>query len=271
MAHIPYGYRIEKGVALLEQEKALQVQQMFEEYQNGLGLQAIADKLQMHCSHSKIGRILDHPVYMGTDFYPAIIEKSQWEEVAEKRKEKAILLGRDKATRKNIKESDLNGLVYCKKCGSPYKRYRIKGNIKWLCSRNYNGWVEHCDSPVFTEEQLQQAFMDFINNLNLEEISEKPKDTPMIIEEKYQDPLKQAEYAYSHCKVEDFTYQTNKLLQYLKQKPTSFDGSFMKKIIKRMTISENSFSFELINHKIMERRNAYGRESSIRNTSESEI
>ena len=116
-----------------------------------------------------------------------------------------------------------------------------------------------------------QSFMDFINNLNLEEISEKPKETPMIIEEKFQDPLKQAEYAYSLCKVEDFTYQTNKLLEYMKQKPTSFDGSFIKKIIKRMTISEDEISFELINHKILERRNAYGRESSIRNTSESEV
>ena len=75
MAHIPFGYKIEKGVALLEEEKALQVQQIFEEYRDGLGLQAIADKLNMNCSHSKIGGILDNCVYMGTDFYPAIIEK----------------------------------------------------------------------------------------------------------------------------------------------------------------------------------------------------
>ena len=251
MVRIPYGYKIEKGVALLQKEKALQIQQIFEEYLNGFGLQAIADKLHMNCSHTKIGRILDDAHYIGDDFYPAIVEKTIWEEVAKKRKEKAASLGRDKTTRSMIKESGFYGLVYCETCGSPYKRYRIKGKIKWLCGRNYNGWVEHCDSPVFTEEQLEVAFMNLLYHLEEKELSEKPKEAPIIIEENFQDPLKQAEYAYSLCKVEDFEYQTKKLLEHLKEKPISSDGAYMKKMIKRITISEDGISFELINHKIV--------------------
>ncbi len=77
----------------------------------------------------------------------------------------------------------------------------------------------------------------------------------MVIEKKYDDPLKQAEYAYSLVEADDFDYMTEKLINIIKNVPAAFDGKFMSKVVKRITVFNSGAAvFELINGKI------YGKE-----------
>ena len=79
----------------------------------------------------------------------------------------------------------------------------------------------------------------------------KHSKKPINIEKKFDNPFKQAEYAYSLTQIDDFEYQTEKLLMALQEPPVEFDGEFMKKIIKRIEVTANgNINFILINDKM---------------------
>ena len=42
MAHVPYGYRIENGVAVIDEVRGEQIKALFQGYLEGLGLQMLA-------------------------------------------------------------------------------------------------------------------------------------------------------------------------------------------------------------------------------------
>lgn len=60
------------------------------------------------------------------------------------------------------------------------------------------------------EQEFEEAFMKALSNID--------------IEIKYGDQFKQVEYAYSLIQIDDFEYQTDKLLDILKSAPIQFDG-----------------------------------------------
>ena len=42
MAHVPYGYRIEKGIAIIDEHRGAQIKELFQAYLEGVGLQTLA-------------------------------------------------------------------------------------------------------------------------------------------------------------------------------------------------------------------------------------
>jgi Recombinase. len=75
MRTIPYGYRIENGLAVVEENEAKILQQAYELYLAGDSLQAIANKLGIDRNPSSMSNLLADRRYLGTDFYPSIINK----------------------------------------------------------------------------------------------------------------------------------------------------------------------------------------------------
>ena len=74
----------------------------------------------------------------------------------------------------------------------------------------------------------------------------------VAIKSQFSDPFEQAEYLYSIAKVDDFEYMTDKLLTALMDKPTGFDGDFMRRIIERIKVAtDNTATFEFINHNMI--------------------
>ncbi len=70
------------------------------------------------------------------------------------------------------------------------------------------------------------------------------------IEKKYDDPFEQAEYAYLQTPIDDFDYQTKKLVTALQNIPTEYSGGFMMKILKRIEVAHSGTAeFVLINDK----------------------
>lgn len=94
MAHTPYGYRILDGKAVIDEEKAANVQAIFRDYLDGMALNAAAAKAGLKMFHGSVGRMLQNRHYLGDEFYPAIISQKLFDAVQDKRLEKAKGLGR---------------------------------------------------------------------------------------------------------------------------------------------------------------------------------
>lgn len=94
MSHIPLGYRIEDGCAVIDHEAAEIVKRLFSEYNSGLGLNASAKMAGITVSHASISNILRNRRYLGDAFYPAIIDEDTFERAQVIRQERALRLGR---------------------------------------------------------------------------------------------------------------------------------------------------------------------------------
>lgn len=95
MEHIPYGYRIENGVTVIDERAAEQVQRMFENYLNGDSLIKAAENAGIKGNHGSIKLMLQNRRYLGDGFYPPIISEETFNAAAEERENRAERLGRN--------------------------------------------------------------------------------------------------------------------------------------------------------------------------------
>ena len=88
---IPYGYKMENGVLLVNEEEAEQVRRIFEMHVNDMGVYAIGKMLYEEQipfftdtrdkAIKKASAILYKPIYTGAKGYPAIIDKDTFDKV----------------------------------------------------------------------------------------------------------------------------------------------------------------------------------------------
>lgn len=95
MEHIPYGYRIENGVTVIDERAAEQVQRMFDNYLNGDSLIKAAENAGIKGNHGSIKLMLQNRRYLGDGFYPPIISEETFNAAAEERENRAERLGRN--------------------------------------------------------------------------------------------------------------------------------------------------------------------------------
>lgn len=81
MAHIPYGYRIERGRAVVVPEEAEKIRAFLNAYLDGLSIKNAGAEAEMPLSASGLRRLLGNEVYLGTDYYPPIIDRDTFDEV----------------------------------------------------------------------------------------------------------------------------------------------------------------------------------------------
>lgn len=89
-----FGYKIKNGKAYIDKEKAAKVKKLFEGYIGGLALRAAALEAGIDTFHGSAGRMLQNKKYMGTEFYPMIINKEIFQKAQGERENRAIKLGR---------------------------------------------------------------------------------------------------------------------------------------------------------------------------------
>ena len=75
MTHTSYGYRIENGIAVVDEVDAERIKALYQEYIDCKSMRAAAKKAGIDKTHSVIGRILKNKVYLGTVYYPQIIDE----------------------------------------------------------------------------------------------------------------------------------------------------------------------------------------------------
>ena len=100
MEHIPYGYRIENGAAVIDERAAKQVQCMFENYLNGDSLIKAAENVGIKGNHGSVKLMLHNRRYLGDGFYPQIISEELFNAVAAECETRAERLGRNGCIRK---------------------------------------------------------------------------------------------------------------------------------------------------------------------------
>ncbi|MDD4496082.1 MAG: hypothetical protein PHV32_17360 [Eubacteriales bacterium] len=74
MGHTPYGYRIENGKAIIDEQAAEQIKTLFESYLTGDSLATAAKKAAIKSFHAGVGRMLQNKRYLGDEYYPVIID-----------------------------------------------------------------------------------------------------------------------------------------------------------------------------------------------------
>lgn len=94
MGHTPYGYQIENGKAIIDEQAAEQIKTLFQSYLAGDSLAMAAKKADIKSFHAGIGRMLQNKRYLGDEYYPAIINTDIFEAAEEERIRRAKKLGR---------------------------------------------------------------------------------------------------------------------------------------------------------------------------------
>ena len=94
MKLLPYGYRLENGVAIIDDNMADAVKQFFSNYLAGMGLTAAAKKAGFTPYHGSAKRILQNRHYLGDAFYPAILDETTFDQAAAMLIKRAEKLGR---------------------------------------------------------------------------------------------------------------------------------------------------------------------------------
>lgn len=92
-AHIPYGYRIVDGKAVVDEFQAEQVRTFFKEYISGKALKAAAEEVGLKIFHGSAERMLRNIHYLGDDYYPAIIDQELFDNAEVERLSRANQLG----------------------------------------------------------------------------------------------------------------------------------------------------------------------------------
>jgi hypothetical protein len=94
MSHIPFGYTIQNGRAVVNEEEAVKIKKLFEVYLSGLSLSEAAQKAGIKRYHASVARMLADKRYVEDKFYPPIISRDTFEEVQLERRRRAEALGR---------------------------------------------------------------------------------------------------------------------------------------------------------------------------------
>lgn len=111
MGHTPFGYRIENGIAVIDEESAAKLRRLYENYLSGMSLKTAAAKAGIETYHGTAKRLLMTKHYLGDDFYPAIIDKATFNRAQEELMKRASALGRlNKATPRGQSKSPLSFL-----------------------------------------------------------------------------------------------------------------------------------------------------------------
>jgi hypothetical protein len=94
MGHTPFGYRIENGKAVIDNEAADQIKNLYKSYLSGDSLDTAAKKAGIKSFHAGIGRILQTACYLGDGYYPVIIDPDTYVAAQAERIKRAEKLGR---------------------------------------------------------------------------------------------------------------------------------------------------------------------------------
>ena len=150
--HMPIGYKVVDGKITICEEQRKIVEQIFTDYDSGVAAGRIAQNLKgrnicnakgkVSWTHASIGRILENPSYLGTEYYPQLIGEELFERVQRRREKVRAELGRADHRPGRDERILFGGVIWCAECGAvcshiqPNHKKERGGTAKWKC-RNY--------------------------------------------------------------------------------------------------------------------------------------
>ena len=94
MAHIPLGYKIVDGCAVVDELTVEKIKATYRYYFEGKSLVDAAKEAGFKMNHATVKRMLSNKKYLGTDYYPQIIDEETIERFLEELTRRAGNLGR---------------------------------------------------------------------------------------------------------------------------------------------------------------------------------
>ena len=91
---IPYGYKIEKGKAVIDEAQAEQVRMIYKGYLSGLAYVAAAEAAGLTLLHPGVKKMLQNKRYLGDKYYPAIIDQETFDRAEAERFKRQRTMGR---------------------------------------------------------------------------------------------------------------------------------------------------------------------------------
>jgi hypothetical protein len=91
---IPYGYKIEKGKAVIDEAQAEQIRTVYKSYLSGLAYIAAAEAAGLTLLHAGVKSMLQNKRYLGDAYYPAIIDQETYDRAEAERIKRQTRLGR---------------------------------------------------------------------------------------------------------------------------------------------------------------------------------
>ena len=88
---IPYGYKIENGAAIPHPEESEKLRRFFAFYVDGYSIREAMKTAEINLSPTTCRNMLTNETYLGTDFYPRLIQPA----VMKKAKARALERGRN--------------------------------------------------------------------------------------------------------------------------------------------------------------------------------
>ncbi|UYL94141.1 site-specific recombinase [Geobacillus phage vB_GthS_PK5.2] len=177
---VNFGYKLENGKIVINEQEADVVRKMFELYLEGNGDNRTATLLNRIGHRTRLGRmwtgkqvrdILTNQIYIGRFFYmdeyhdgivPPIIDEETFE-TAQKMRE-----GRRGKHPKQISSDYIfSGVLRCARCGcvmpGKLSNHTVKGGIyarrKYTCRGTF---IKMCDMPMLDEQSIEEAFLRYI-------------------------------------------------------------------------------------------------------------
>lgn len=179
--HMPIGYRVIDGKITVYEEHRRIVEEIFKEYDSGISAIRIAAELKergvanahdrVSWTHVSIGRILENHNYLGTEYYPQIIDRELFERVQKRREQARIGSGKGQHRPDRNERILFGGVLVCAECGAVYShiqpnnRKRDGGTAKWKCKNYVYQNRLTCAGGFISDEQVKEVCTSAINRI----------------------------------------------------------------------------------------------------------
>ncbi|MBX9955093.1 recombinase family protein [Peribacillus simplex] len=175
----PFGYKLQDGKLIINEEEARYIRDIFRLYTSGKGMRTITlylNQFGVYKDIRTVGRMLENPVYSGrlrwannskmdvivSDEinHPPIIDQELFNQAQKLRNQ------RFKEGKKATSPYPFSGVLRCGRCGSPLSGYfkKARGTKHYICIAKKNKGT--CDLPMFTEQALT---IEFLGNLSADD------------------------------------------------------------------------------------------------------
>ena len=122
---VPFGYRLKNGKPVICEEEANKIRAIYTGYLSGLSFAAAADKVGLDLYHGTVRNMMRDKRYLGTGFFPAIIDEETFNAVEIERRRREKALGRTKVKRRTSASVILTEFTFTKpetKYTDPYQQ-----------------------------------------------------------------------------------------------------------------------------------------------------
>ena len=194
------GYRIANGQYVIVPEEAILVRRIYDDYLSGIGLEAIAKRLNTEgittrwgypWQHSCVRKILqnytytgnlllqktfrenhmtkrkcinhgEQPMYLAEQAHEPIIPTETFEAVQRRLNQQSEKYGVKNTTNRY----PFSGKLICANCGKKYRRKITHGSIFWICSTFNSHGKAACQSKQIPEDTLIATTEEIIGSLD---------------------------------------------------------------------------------------------------------